>query len=103
MNKSQCQHMDFCNMSVDDLASNLADIKASMAQYGHDELAGIEAPEWLQEARRAAARELNEKIRDQRASTLKRMKMTRENLRTAEEKRAALDHQIADMEKQLND
>lgn len=102
MTKSQVVNMNFCDMSVEELAFSLAGLKAQISEYGHDELAGLEAPEWLQEARRSAARELNEKIRDERMATLKRMKMTRETLRTAEEKRTALDQQIADMEKQLN-
>lgn len=101
-NIKQIASLDFCNMSVEDLSFTLASMKATMSQYGHEQLAGIEAPNWLIEGVRSAARELNEKIRDQRAATLKKMKMQRENLRTAEEKRSDLDRQIAELEKQID-
>lgn len=100
MTKHQIQTCDFCNMSVEDLGFVLANIKSLMSQYGHDELAGLGAPEWLTEARRAASHEFNEKTREERLATLKKMKMQRYDLLPKVEKLADLDRQIAEMEKQ---
>ena len=61
----------------------------------------VPSPEWLTDVMAKLTREIDARRRDELEKRLKEIKAQRSTLRTAEEKRAALDDEQAALERQL--
>lgn len=62
---------------------------------------GIDVPEWLSEKKKLTDNAVTFRIRDEKEHKLKKLKLQRENLKTADEKRKQVDSEIAVLEKEL--
>jgi len=62
---------------------------------------GVELPEWIAENAQSIRREIKAKNRDRLAARIKAVKARRETLKTPDEKRTALDNELAVLEAEL--
>jgi hypothetical protein len=84
--------------SVDELILARRDLKALLD--GYQEM-GMDTPEWVEDKMLAVQAEIDVRIRADLQKRLKTAKARRAALATADEKRARLDTDIAELEKKL--
>lgn len=90
--------IDIRTASLDELA--LAYSTTKMTINGYTDL-GLDVPEDQVGALESIQREANERVRTERELKLKRAKLRREGMMTADEKRAKLDAEIKALEEKL--
>lgn len=91
------------NLEVDRLNIEEAVVLAAFGRNFKAEFAfqNCDVPEWLDARLRELSREISVRTQDALEAKLKKAKALRETLKPAEERRAELDTQIADLEAKL--
>lgn len=85
-------------VALEDLMALSAFATSLLSAYDAHKVA---VPEWITDANAALSREIKTRVRDELEARLKKIKAQRESLKTAEEKRAALDREAAELEAAL--
>lgn len=94
----QIKAMDVSSASVDELVLAFSTIKTALEGYYS---LGVDVPEYLLGLQKDIKREVDERSRTEKERKLKTLRARREALKTPDEKRAGVDAQIAELEKQL--
>lgn len=94
----QLRNLNMDRIDMDDAVALLAFGRTVVKTYEENSL---ETPEWLKESIAQLEREVKARRRDNLERALKNARARRDSLKTAEEKRATLDEEIARITKAL--
>lgn len=98
MKINEINRLELKNATLEDLISLVASAKNIIATCAELKL---EVPKGLENKQREAVREINERARVERQAALQKLEARRAALSTAEEKRANLDKEIAELKASL--
>lgn len=85
-------------MSTEDMMELYHQAKAIAAEYGDF---GATVPKWLTEAQNTLSRDIKNRLRDELQARMIELKSRRAALATPEERRTALDNELAALEAKL--